>query len=1087
MSRSIKILTYNWHVPYICMLAETGHQLFVVEPETPSGRRKWDYEMRPPPSNVQILDDSAWRRGLDEDVFDLVICHNPMDLVELLAFRVPKILVLHNRLSTSLAMGDGLDKRSTYWNNVFLPLYSESGHIRFVAISAAKKSDWGLPARVIMPGVDCTAFDGYRGDVPKVLRVGNYLKERDLMMGFTQQESIVRDLPSTILGINPTIAGSRLSENFDDLRDKLRSHRVYLNTTVDPWEDGYNLAMLEAMATGMPVVTTANATSPIVDGVNGYVSDDMDQLHNRLEQLIAEPELARRLGAEARRTVMEKFPISRFVDSWNEMIGDTIRANNECRTVKRLGSARVRPRRILLTYTANPTTTAAYLERALRRDHEVVTCGPTISDDTLARWDMLAVRDSVRPHDIELDTRVDMRTALDRLPAGFEPDLLIWVESGINVMPPDFDLVECPKAGYFIDSHINLDWHVQWALQFDHVFVAQRAYLDAFRRAGCRSVHWLPLACDPEIHCLPTEPVEKSYEIGFVGSVTPHNPRRRQLIDTLAARVPVHIERCFLDEMVDVFNRSRVVFNTALRNDMNMRVFEALACGSLLLTDEAPGSGLEDFFKHDIHCAVYFDESLPDTARRYLDDSETRQRIADQGRCEALEHHTYRHRARQLLRTVFEGTADRYEPDVAAMVRQVPQTASSILVAGRSAPDVARALKKSGFGHVAGVESDLTFTTPDSRAVFDEIIEQPAAGSQLGGKRFDAVVLVDMIENCFRPGDALAGFKPLLAERGRMIISTRNARFIGNIESLVEGRWMCADGMRFGAQPLTFSDVKTLLARAGMQPANVVAVAPPGAPAGDANGMSITFGGLTIDGLNETDLQQLRATHFILTAVVAADESVVQAEAAYRRGEYKEALRNLESMSNVTSTGPYFQATAILRGRCHEALGDWQSAEAAYRSAMNETETSVAALLGLARISIERGDEARAADLVANTDGLELEVADRVDRGLLFLRINEPARASAEFRDALDVDAVCRDAIRGLIRAATIQNEFEQILSYVDRYLGLRGADVDTLYEAAVVDVRVGRVELAVERFQTVLMFNPEHTGARRYLEQLQT
>jgi len=1092
MGRSIKILTFNWHVPYICLLARTGHEFFVIEPEAPSGRRRWDHEMRPPPANVRVLDDSTWRRGLEDAVFDLVICHNHMDLTDLLGYPVPKILVLHNRLSTSLAMGDGLDKRDKFWENVFLPLYRASDHLRFVAISSAKKTDWGLPARVILPGTDPAEFDGYRGDVPRVLRIGNYMKERDLMMGFTRQEAIVGDLPSTVLGINPTVAGSRLSENFDDLRDQLRVHRVYLNTTVDPWEDGYNLAMLEAMATGMPVVTTANVTSPIVDGVNGYISDDVDELHDRLDRLLADRDLARRLGAEARRTVAEEFPIERFVENWRDMIADTIRAHGECRTVKTLGTARVRRRRILLAYTANPTTTASYLERALRLDHEVVTCGPLILEDILADWDMLAVKDLVRPHDIELDTEIDMRTVLDRLPDGFTPDLFIWVESGINVMPPDLHLVECPKAGYFIDSHINLDWHVQWARQFDHVFVAQRAYLDAFRQAGCPSVHWLPLACDPDLHRpLPAATdtdsaghAEKQYDVGFVGSITPQNPRRQMLLERLGEELPVHIERCFLDKMVEVFNRSRIVLNTALRNDLNMRVFEALGCGAMLLTDEAPGSGLADFFKHDVHFALYFDDTLPETARRYLDRSGQRERIASEGRREVLAHHTYRHRGRQLVRTVFEGAGERPEPNIATIVQQVPQTAASILVAGRQAAGIAQALKEAGFVHVAGIDTDLAYSTPESRSVFAEVLEGPAADIKSAGAPFDVIILVDVLERCAQPGETLSALNRLLAETGSMVINVHNARFLRHIESLVEGQWTTASEMRAVGMPMTLTDLQTILAHTGLQPANVVAIAPSGLHSVALDREQVTFGAISLQGMNETDIRELYAAQFVITAVAAADQTLLQAEESYRQGDYRAALSHLDAATVGLAVGPQSQQRAVLRGRCHEALGNWQAAETAYKSALDDTGFPAAAVLGLARAALARDDTRAAAGLIERTDNLELDAADHIERGRALLRIGDPQRAVADYQSVLDEDAAHRDAVRGLIEAARMLGDIEPAFPYVDRYLGLRGADVETLYDAARMYGEAGRTHLAIDRLDTVLMLDPNHAEARRYLEQ---
>ena len=122
------------------------------------------------------------------------------------------------------------------------------------------------------------------------------------------------------------IPGSRISRSFDDLREHYRSHRLFLNTTVDGREDGYNLATLEAMATGMPVVSTANATSPIRDGENGYISADFDELHERVRELLRDLDRARRLGEEARRTVCDQFPMEAFVESWQAEIDEAVGA-----------------------------------------------------------------------------------------------------------------------------------------------------------------------------------------------------------------------------------------------------------------------------------------------------------------------------------------------------------------------------------------------------------------------------------------------------------------------------------------------------------------------------------------------------------------------------------------------------------------------------------------------------------------------------------------------------------------------------------------------------------------------------------------
>ena len=138
--------------------------------------------------------------------------------------------------------------------------------------------------------------------------------------------------PLMIMGMNPNIPGSRLSRGFQDLLAHFRSSRVFINTTVEEFEDGYNLSMLEAMATGMPVVSSWNKSSPIEDGKNGYVSKDPEYLNRRIDSLLRNPEEARRLGGKARETVQEKFPLQRSLQSWRKVRSEERRVGKECRS-----------------------------------------------------------------------------------------------------------------------------------------------------------------------------------------------------------------------------------------------------------------------------------------------------------------------------------------------------------------------------------------------------------------------------------------------------------------------------------------------------------------------------------------------------------------------------------------------------------------------------------------------------------------------------------------------------------------------------------------------------------------------------------
>ena len=174
--------------------------------------------------------------------------------------------------------------------------------------------------------------------------------------------------------------------------------------------------------------------------------------------------------------------------------------------------------KVLLAYVSYPATTARYLETSLRGHHDVVTVGPSIGPELIRAWNLKGLREPVRPHDLPCDADVDMERVMAALPRTWQPDLVLWVESVPGYRPRNISRLDCPTAAYLIDSRLRLPEHLDWAPRFDHVFVAQRAYVNAFRASGSRDVHWLPLGCDVAVHGKAAVP--KRFDVGFVGSLT---------------------------------------------------------------------------------------------------------------------------------------------------------------------------------------------------------------------------------------------------------------------------------------------------------------------------------------------------------------------------------------------------------------------------------------------------------------------------------------------------------------------------------------------------------------------------------------
>ncbi len=664
----MRILTFNWHEAYICSLAKTGHRFEILE-RFKGGSKIWFYNTRAIPQNAVIVKEKDAFDRLISGYYDIVLCHNMKDLGEIKDYSLPKILIFHNKLTTELALGGNKYSREEYLKSV-KEFIKDIKDLHLVFISKIKMDDWCLEGDVITPGIDLAEYHGYHGSELKVLRVGNFMKRRDIMLGYSIQEKILNseirnpqsEISNTLLGINEPSDGGRFTESWDDLKECYRSHRVYLNTTVDGFEDGYNLSSLEAMATGMPVVSIANKTSPIIDGYNGYVSADTKYLSEKITYLLTSSDEAVRLGVNARKTIEKDFNIKDFVKKWNNVFEKQVArykmqdardssASPQNDITCNLQLETSQKRNILLAYVSYPVTTARYMEGSLNKFHNVVTCGPSIGKDIVRLWNLENMKEEVKSHDISCSNNVSTDEILKRLPHGFMPDLFLWIESVYGYFPQGIQKLPFPTACYMIDSHLNLSWHLDWAKQFDFVFVAQKKYIPDFKNAGCRNVYWLPLGCTPGIH--KKFDVEKIYDIGFVGSITKNHVRRKMLLDKLSRYFNVHIERSFLEDMALTFSRSKIIFNEAIKDDLNMRVFEALSTGSLLFTDSAKESGLADFFNDREHLVIYNDDNIIELADYYLIHPKEREAIAERGREEVLKSHTYDHRVREMVEKIF--------------------------------------------------------------------------------------------------------------------------------------------------------------------------------------------------------------------------------------------------------------------------------------------------------------------------------------------------------------------------------------------------------------------------------------------------
>lgn len=227
-------------------------------------------------------------------------------------------------------------------------------------------------------------------------------------------------------------------------------------------------------------------------------------------------------------------------------------------------------------------------------------------------------------------------------------DMFVFIDPAPD-WPLGLEKANCLTVAYFIDVHQDIQSRLQLSRFFDSVFVAQKDYVSMFQGVGHQNTHWLPLACDPGVHHAPAG--TKYFDVGFVGKLSQRGTPRYEILTTVLPRYQTNDYNRFYTphDMSKVYGQSKIVFNASINGDLNMRFFEALASGALLVTDRIE-NGLTELFEEDVHYVGYSTiEEAIEKIDYYLSNDAERSRIATEGQTVAFEQHTYRHRWDQIM------------------------------------------------------------------------------------------------------------------------------------------------------------------------------------------------------------------------------------------------------------------------------------------------------------------------------------------------------------------------------------------------------------------------------------------------------
>jgi hypothetical protein len=226
------------------------------------------------------------------------------------------------------------------------------------------------------------------------------------------------------------------------------------------------------------------------------------------------------------------------------------------------------------------------------------------------------------------------------------PDLIFWCDAcqtpwifGIESMP-------AVTIGFSVDQYMN-PWHVPYSAAFDAFLVAQKDYLPLFIDSPTkRPARWMPLFCSPDRD--KELGLSRDIPVSFVGTVNGSaNPHRHVFLTAFRNLAPLFVAS---GDYVPIYGRSKIVLNQSAAGELNFRLFEAMACGATVLTEDTQ-NGLTDLFTPGEDLLTYRRGDADHAAQVALAalDNPHLPAIAASGRRHVLAQHTVTGRAREVL------------------------------------------------------------------------------------------------------------------------------------------------------------------------------------------------------------------------------------------------------------------------------------------------------------------------------------------------------------------------------------------------------------------------------------------------------
>jgi glycosyltransferase involved in cell wall biosynthesis len=311
--KPLRILMWHVHGSYLTALLEGPHTylLPVLPDRPPDGRgraRTWNW-----PANAIELTPEELR---DSEV-NLVVAQRPheLELAERWLGRQPGRDVAALYLEHTSPEGEVTCMRH--------PVADRDG-LLLVHVTHFNALFWdggSTETRVVEHGIVDPGYR-YSGELPRAAVVVNEARRRGRVTGTDLLPHLNGDIRIDLFGMDAAALGGIEDLPQARLHDEIARRRVYLHPI--RWTS-LGLSLLEAMHLGMPVV--ALATTEVVEAVPreaGVVSNRVPILRDALRTFIHDPDEARARGRAARKSVLQRYGLARFLADWDRVFAEAV-------------------------------------------------------------------------------------------------------------------------------------------------------------------------------------------------------------------------------------------------------------------------------------------------------------------------------------------------------------------------------------------------------------------------------------------------------------------------------------------------------------------------------------------------------------------------------------------------------------------------------------------------------------------------------------------------------------------------------------------------------------------------------------------